>query len=394
MYTDVTKDFVSRTLHNLELVRGRQRAGDEAYEVTQLINSLLGLLVFPQQAFIDSIPYTPLVQLEADGWPVPPVVGNFPQVKTLNELVRYLRNAIAHFHVRFVANAYGHVRAVQLWNENRERVTWQTELSLLELEALTRRFCGLLLGDDATGAMGSEKAAPHRATRPPVDRRPRTESSHWQSPLVLDPAVEEVLHRGRLVYPACAADWGHVVQMFEYLIDEFVFIDPREFAGSFRPLSRLGQLRLRHQERVSGSQHRTTWRTNEASDRTVQIDFLAQEGEAWLRQAPRFHAFFLRRDTTAPGEGSSGVSWLGRDLLDTVLTHLVPGGLIITDGSCVDPDGPEGFRQFYNVADMGLGAIFRARGFRATDRCRLECRGYAGEGRGPTLVWQFTPTDT
>ena len=80
-----------------------QQAGEpEVYEVTQLINSCLGLLIFPQQEYFDHIPHTPVVELEQEGWPVPKVQPRFEQVSDLNELIRYLRNAISRFNVSSV----------------------------------------------------------------------------------------------------------------------------------------------------------------------------------------------------------------------------------------------------------------------------------------------------
>ena len=59
--TNLVLDFARRTKKNLEfiehsLTRDRLNSENDVYEVTQLINSLLGLLVFPQQKFYDAIP--------------------------------------------------------------------------------------------------------------------------------------------------------------------------------------------------------------------------------------------------------------------------------------------------------------------------------------------------
>ena len=40
-------DFAKRTLANLNIIEQEIRENKDAYEVTQLINSLLGLIVFP-----------------------------------------------------------------------------------------------------------------------------------------------------------------------------------------------------------------------------------------------------------------------------------------------------------------------------------------------------------
>ncbi len=105
-YQNLVKDFPRRTRQNLETLRCLQaeQPSQEIYEVTQLVNSLLGLLVFPQQKYFNTIPEIPLDDLAAQGWPIPEVIGDFPQVKNLCDLIQYLRNAIAHFNIKFITD--------------------------------------------------------------------------------------------------------------------------------------------------------------------------------------------------------------------------------------------------------------------------------------------------
>jgi hypothetical protein len=106
---------------------------------------MLGLLVFPQQEFVDRIPATPLEQLRHSGWPVPEVRGRFRQVSDLRQLIRYLRNAIAHFNVRFLGDGLGQIRGLHVWNErqNGER-NWEAELSVDDIRGIAERFIELL----------------------------------------------------------------------------------------------------------------------------------------------------------------------------------------------------------------------------------------------------------
>ena len=148
-YHDIVKDFAKRTKKNLDLMRRLQQENPELeiYEVTQLMNSLLGLLVFPQQRYIKNIPHTPLDYLAAEGWPIPQVVGQFPQVKDLNQLIRYLRNAVAHFNIEFLADGQGQISGLRVWNQWRGKITWRAELSLAEIEELVNRFFALILDE-------------------------------------------------------------------------------------------------------------------------------------------------------------------------------------------------------------------------------------------------------
>ena len=154
MYESLIHDFAKRTLANLDaLARMRtQNPEVEFFEVTNLINSMLGLLIFPQQAFVTEIPPTPLAELESQGWPIPRVTGNFAQVQNLNQLVRYLRNAIAHCNVKFKSGERDEIIGLIVWNNDTRKPgfpkTWQAELTLDEVEKITRKFVALILAKE------------------------------------------------------------------------------------------------------------------------------------------------------------------------------------------------------------------------------------------------------
>ena len=151
-YGRVVQDFARRTLRNLEFIE-KNAASGEVFEATQLINSMLGLLVFPQQAFYDQIPVTPLAELEKQGWPPIRARGELPELpadaNTLNGLLRYLRNSIAHFNIAFLPDENNQLHGIRVWNhENGKRSNpknWEAEISLKDLRSLTRKFAGLIL---------------------------------------------------------------------------------------------------------------------------------------------------------------------------------------------------------------------------------------------------------
>jgi hypothetical protein len=56
-YEDIARDFVERTRMNLQAARQLPASGDiRFYEVTHLVNSLLGLIVVPDQRMQDRLP--------------------------------------------------------------------------------------------------------------------------------------------------------------------------------------------------------------------------------------------------------------------------------------------------------------------------------------------------
>jgi hypothetical protein len=146
MYEDVVRDFAECTRANLRAIDQLYAEGKKVYEITQLVNSTLGLLVFPQQEYVDQIPHTPLEELEQNGWPIPRVTGGFQQVSDLNQLVRYLRHAIAHFNIEFIGDGQGKIGGLRVWNNdpgNGKRI-WEAELSVDDFRKFLNRFADLL----------------------------------------------------------------------------------------------------------------------------------------------------------------------------------------------------------------------------------------------------------
>ena len=144
-------DFAERTLHNLRLIREIEKAQPErkAFEVTQLINSLLGLLVFPKENYLDQVPDKTIDELKAEGWPIPDVSAEYNQAKGLKDFVRLMRNGVAHFNVEFLSSQRNEITGIRIWNINRQREKdWEAELTLEDIEIIALRFISLLTGKD------------------------------------------------------------------------------------------------------------------------------------------------------------------------------------------------------------------------------------------------------
>lgn len=94
------KDFVYRTKENI-------RSGTHPYEVTQLVNSLIGLLVLPKERY-----YANIQDKMIDAALLSDLVEciTIPARKkcSLKYIVRRMRNAIAHFHIECKADKYTH----------------------------------------------------------------------------------------------------------------------------------------------------------------------------------------------------------------------------------------------------------------------------------------------
>lgn len=147
MYNELITDFADRTKRNLDFVQKRVRDGDEGlYDVTQLWNSLLGLIVLPletdQKNGNRRIPTTPMTELGSQGWPR--LTKNGDDNESLHDLVWHLRHAVAHANVEFVPRSDGQIISVKMWNESRsgER-KWSGQATVEELERFVRLIADL-----------------------------------------------------------------------------------------------------------------------------------------------------------------------------------------------------------------------------------------------------------
>ncbi len=117
--------------------------GDDVHVVTQLTLSLLGLVVFPmERKVIEHVAKLELSELASPGWPQ--WKFELGSANTLGQLMRYLRNAIAHGHVHFLSESR-ELSKVHIQFENYARgaisPNWRTTMSSSDL----RTFCMQLI---------------------------------------------------------------------------------------------------------------------------------------------------------------------------------------------------------------------------------------------------------
>lgn len=94
------EEFIARTEKNLRAIESLKGQDAEVYEVTQLINSLLGLLVYPRERIIDYIPNITRQTMEKENWSLPN--EKVSKVLDLRMLVIKMRNAVSHFNFVFL----------------------------------------------------------------------------------------------------------------------------------------------------------------------------------------------------------------------------------------------------------------------------------------------------
>ena len=91
---DLEDEFIARTQKNLRAIECLKEKGGEVYEVTQLLNSMLGLLIFPKERLFEKIKNKSWDTMVEEGWPLPS--GDNAHVSDLKQLIKNMRNAVAH----------------------------------------------------------------------------------------------------------------------------------------------------------------------------------------------------------------------------------------------------------------------------------------------------------
>ena len=140
---ELEDEFISRTEKNLRAIEKLSQKGESVYEVTQLINSLLGLLVYPKENFFEEIPEITRETMIKQGWPLPD--EEISQIQNLRELVKNMRNAVAHINIEFTTEK-NEIEGIRFENygtrdEGRKKPLW---IGVYRLEHL-KKFVNMFL---------------------------------------------------------------------------------------------------------------------------------------------------------------------------------------------------------------------------------------------------------
>jgi hypothetical protein len=129
-YNDFKKDFPKRTIDILN-----RYSSEEKYDVTLLLNCLLALLVFPKEKFYNNIP-----EEIPSNWGLSK--GNVKKVSCescgykLKEIVRHMRNAIAHMKIETTNDSNGNIEMVKF----KDLGGFELEISVSDLKTFVTKL--------------------------------------------------------------------------------------------------------------------------------------------------------------------------------------------------------------------------------------------------------------
>jgi hypothetical protein len=227
---------------------------------------------------------------------------------------------------------------------------------------------------------------------------------------------------GVLLYPGAGNDWQTPVCLFRHLIKNFRFVDECYDKPKFLPEVNQGS-RETHLRNALNS--RLVWSFQDSH--SIEIEWQCEDGLKALRSLDRsIGIFFYRGDSSegsdlwwlfdAGGSPKHKVDRLRRSprkridddepvgLIHEVLSRLVDGGLIVTDGSKGDGDGyitRDGNPFAYPALSEFLGkkevtpeeAMRESKSFTGPLGHSFHCVGCLdrihSNDKGPTLIWQI-----
>lgn len=143
--------FAQNTLANLKLIEDRFLGHPDFHPVTQLINSLLGLVVFTQEKnFIKYVAKQPLKELEEKGWPEIAITKDESKrpTKTLGDLIWHLRNAVAHGRMIFSSDSRDLAEVTISLEDGPSKSSepcWKATMTAIQLRELCLRMVDLLI---------------------------------------------------------------------------------------------------------------------------------------------------------------------------------------------------------------------------------------------------------
>lgn len=160
MPSDPIRDVMRRTMANLEFVEAHATL-QGPYETTQLINSFLGALAHPWEAMRPQLVEITLAEAEERGWPdIRKEREQDRDPANLGDLIRLIRNSLAHGNIDFLPGHDGRIAALRIWNvpPGGQR-NWGAIIAVADLRSFLGCFAALIEEVHAEGTWRGQRSA-------------------------------------------------------------------------------------------------------------------------------------------------------------------------------------------------------------------------------------------
>ena len=142
---NTVEGIIERTRTNLELIESTYTSRTEGHVVTQLANSLLGIVVYPwEHQGLDHLKSREMSEIGLEGWPDQIMELGKDKTNTVGEFVKHMRNAVAHGRITFSSDDR-ELTEVTITFEDRKKKSappyWRARINAKQL----RQFCNRLM---------------------------------------------------------------------------------------------------------------------------------------------------------------------------------------------------------------------------------------------------------
>jgi len=136
-------EFFKRTLYNVKLYEHHNTICKEVfqYEVTQLVNSLLGLVVFVKEegVLFDAIQLSDIKSENTITWNYCHRDGGGFEEKNFKNFLRHIRNAIAHKRLTINSNSKKEIDSI-VFNDKDRKNKFEVDLTVEEIKNLVLKL--------------------------------------------------------------------------------------------------------------------------------------------------------------------------------------------------------------------------------------------------------------
>ena len=142
---NTTELFALRVRKNLDFIIKKRDEGEDVHEVTQLVTSLLGLIVFPwEDDALCTLESLSLSELEEEGWPRWNILlDERGDTTTLRKLIWHLRNAASHRRLEFSSD-HREMDKVEIEFKDaptaKAPINWHAKINAADLKEFCDRF--------------------------------------------------------------------------------------------------------------------------------------------------------------------------------------------------------------------------------------------------------------
>lgn len=133
-------DFIIRTKKLIEQYENLQIAEKDKFEVTLLLNCLVGLLILPQQNWFNNLPKDLISEKE---WGIAPHhISSIKEgePKNVENVARHLRNSVSHYRFNAFDNSSNKISRIKFEDFNSNGKTFEALIPIKNLRDFTNKF--------------------------------------------------------------------------------------------------------------------------------------------------------------------------------------------------------------------------------------------------------------